>query len=376
VPRLDRLPLDVIARLQAVAREHGWQALLLVSPENVAYAAGFVVPSQPLMRWRHAVCIVPAAAEPSLMVVDMETTTVRDRLGSVEVTTYNEFTDDPMQTLAATLERQGLSTARLGIELEYVSAADFARLQSFLPSATWQPCDRAVAQTRVIKTPAEIEHLRALSRLTDATIYAALTSIHAGMTEMDIAGRLTRGIFERGADNFKLLIVATGERSGYPNVGPTDRALEPGDLIRTEIFGVQAGYHAGVCRTAVVGEPSDEQRRIWSILIRCRDLVLGEIRPGASAAHIYGLFSDYFAEVGFPPISFVGHGIGVHLHEEPYIGRYGDATLQAGMVLGIEPLLYAPGMGLQNKDMVLVTDDGCELLSNVTPAEELIRVPA
>lgn len=366
----------VIARLQSVARERGWQALLLLSPENVAYATGFVVPSQPLMRWRHAVCLVPATGEPSLTVVDMETTTVRDHLPSVEVTTYNEFTDDPMQTLAATLDRRGLAAASLGVELEYLPAADFARLQDFLPGAHWAGCDRAVAQARIIKTPAEVERLRALSRLTDATIYEALTSIRAGMTEMDIAGRLTRGIFERGADNFKLMIVATGERSGYPNVGPTDRVLEAGDLIRTEIFGMQDGYHAGVCRTAVVGEPSNEQRRIWSILIKCRDLVLGEIRPGASAAHIYRLFSDYFAEVGFPPISFVGHGIGVHLHEDPYIGRYGDATLEAGMVLGIEPLLYSPGMGLQNKDMVLVTDDGCELLSNVTRAQELIRVPA
>jgi Xaa-Pro aminopeptidase len=262
------------------------------------------------------------------------------------------------------------------MELEYLPAADFARLQSLLPGVRWAACDRPVAEARMVKAPAEIQRLRALSRLTDATIYDALTSIRAGMTEMDIAGRLTRGIFERGADTFKLLIVASGERSGYPNVGPTERVLVAGDLIRTEIFGVQAGYHAGVCRTAVVGEPSDEQRRIWSILIRCRDLVLGEIRPGASAAHIYRQFSDYFAEVGFPPISFVGHGIGVHLHEEPYIGRYADATLRAGMVLGIEPLLYAPGMGLQNKDMVLVTEHGCELLSDVTPADELIRVPA
>jgi Xaa-Pro aminopeptidase len=367
----------VIARLQSVAREHGWQALLLLSPENVAYATGFVVPSQPLMRWRHAVCLVPASGEPSLVVVDMESSTVRDHLPSVEVTTYNEFTDDPMQTLATTLDRLGLAGASLGVELEYLPAADFVRLQGFLqlPGARWEGCDAAVAQARIKKTPAEIERLRGLSRLTDATIYEALTSIRAGMTEMDIAGRLTRGIFERAADNFKLMIVASGERSGYPNVGPTNRVLEPGDLIRTEIFGIQAGYHAGVCRTAVVGQPSEEQRRTWSILIKCRDLVLGEIRPGASAAHIYRLFSDEFANVGFPPISFVGHGIGVHLHEEPYIGRYGDATLEAGTVLGIEPLLYAPGMGLQNKDMVLVTDDGCELLSNVTPADELIRVP-
>jgi Xaa-Pro aminopeptidase len=348
----------------------------LLSPENVAYTTGFVVPSQPLMRWRHAVCIVPAEGQPSMVVVDMETTTVRDHLPSIELFTYNEFLDDPMQALATALKKLGLGSATLGAELGYLPSADAARLRECLPEATFAACDRQVADARIIKTPAEIERLRALSRLTDATIHGALTSVTAGDSEMDLAGALTRGIFERGADNFKLLIVATGERSGYPNVGPTDRRLERGDLIRTEIFGMQAGYHAGVCRTAVVGEPTDENRRIWRILIECRDLVLEQIKPGASAAKIYRDFCASFERTGFPPISFVGHGIGVFLHEDPYIGRYHDFTLEAGMVLGVEPLVYSPGMGMQNKDMVLVTPTGCELLSSVTPAEELIRVPA
>lgn len=366
---------QIIAKLQDAARAQGWAALLLLSPENVAYAAGFVVPSQPLMRWRHAVCIVPVDGQPSMVVVDMETSTVRDHLPSIEVSSYGEFTDDPMQVLGSALSKLGLDKARLGIELDYLTAADAQRLRNGLPAAHWEPCDAVVAKARMIKTPAEIETLRQLSHLTDATIHAALTSVRGGMTEMDIAGLLTRGIFERGADSFKLMIVASGERSGYPNVGPTDRVLREGDLIRSEIFGVRSGYHAGVCRTAVVGEPADEPRRLWSILIECRDLVLEQIRPGASAAHIYRLFAERFARTGRPPISFVGHGIGVFLHEEPYIGSYGDETLEAGMVLGIEPLVYAPGMGLQNKDMVLVTEDGCSLLSDVTPAEELLRVP-
>jgi Xaa-Pro dipeptidase len=365
---------QVIAKLQDAARSRDWAALLLLSPENVAYATGLVVPSHPLMRWRHAVCIVPIQGPPSMVVVDMEATTIRDQLPSIEVFTYKEFTDDPMQALASSLKSLALDGAALGIELGYLPAADWGRLQDHLPRARWKPCDQLLAEARMVKTSAEIETLRQLSRLTDATIYDALGGVRAGMTELDIAGRLTGGIFERGAESFKLMIVASGERSGYPNVGPTNRVLLAGDLVRTEIFGVQRGYHAGVCRTAVVGDASDEHRRIWSILIQSRDVVMEHIRPGASAAHIYRLFVECFAQTGFPPISFVGHGIGVFLHEEPYLGRYGDATLQAGMVLGIEPLVYAPGMGLQNKDMVLVTPDGCSLLSDVTPAEELLRV--
>ena len=84
---------------------------------------------------------------------------------------------------------------------------------------------------------------------------------------------------------------------------------------------------------------------------------------------------EKFGELGFSPISFVAHGIGLFLHEEPYLRKYGDARLEAGMVLGVEPLVYVPGkFGLQNKDMVAVTEHGCELLSDVTNTDTLFMV--
>jgi Xaa-Pro aminopeptidase len=142
-----------------------------------------------------------------------------------------------------------------------------------------------------------------------------------------------------------------------------------------EIFGQKNGYLAGVCRTAVVGKATPEQERIWANLIECKYLVIDRIKPGARCKEIYQTFLKKFSELGFAPISFVGHGIGLHLHEEPYMGRYGNETLEEGMVGAFEPLVYIPGrMGLQNKDMFCVTKTGCELLSDCTPTDELLRV--
>jgi Xaa-Pro dipeptidase len=135
------------------------------------------------------------------------------------------------------------------------------------------------------------------------------------------------------------------------------------------------GYHAGVCRTAVVGSPTQEQEKIWKNLIECKYLVMDLIKPGAGCKEIYLRFLGRFGELGFEPISFVGHGIGLFLHEEPYLGRYGDRSLEEGMVMAIEPLVYIPGrMGMQNKDMLVVTKNGCELLSDATLSDELIQV--
>jgi Xaa-Pro aminopeptidase len=352
----------------------GLDALVAISPENFAYTTGFVVPTQPLMRWRHNAAVVTRDGRTALLSVDMEATTVRSRAPGVEVRVWGEFTDRPMVALAALLGDLGLAGGAVGLEMDYLPAGDWEHLKTLLPKARLAPAEKIYDRLRQIKTPEEIELLRKLSRIADASIAEAYAQVRAGLTEMDLAAALTRGIYARGAEHFKLMIIATGERSEYPNVGPTDRVLRPGDLCRVEIFPIIGGYHAGVCRTAAVGRAPERAERIWRNLTECKHIVLGMIRPGASTRAIYEAFLRKFGELGLAPISFVGHGIGLHLHEEPYLGKYGDSRLEAGMVLGIEPLVYGAGMGfgLQNKDMVAVTERGCELLSDVTDTDRLI----
>ena len=310
-----------------------------------------------------------------MLVIDMEETTVKSHSEIHQIKIYREFSDDPMEKLAGLLTELGSARARLGIEMDYLPAKDFLTLQRKLPSASFVAGDAIYHRLRQVKTRAEIDLLRPLSKITDRAIGETLRSARVGMTEMELAGGLVSRLFAGGAENFKLLIVASGERSQYPNVGPTGRALGSGDLIRMEIFGMKSGYLAGVCRTAVVERPTPEQERIWKNLIECKHLVLGMIKPGARCEEIYQKFLSRFSALGFEPIGFVGHGIGLFLHEEPYLGRYGDETLEEGMVVAIEPLVYIPGrMGLQNKDMLVVTKRGCELLSDCTATDELLRV--
>ena len=366
---------DIIARQRKVMEELGLDALIAGSPENLAYTTGFVVPSQLLMRWRHAMCIVERSGHTTMVTIDMEETTVKAHAAFDDIRVYREFTDDPMNEVAAALEDRGLAQGAVGVEMDYLPAGDFATLQRLLPRAGFVAADGIFGKLRQVKTPREIALLRSLSRITDAAIGGTLAGARPGMTELELAGELTGRIFTGGAQHFKLMIIASGERSQFPNVGPTDRALRQGDLVRMEIFGVLDGYHAGVCRTAVVGEPTAEQARIWDNLVECKYLVMDLIKPGAHAKAVYRRFLDKFDELGLEPISFVGHGIGVFLHEEPYLGRYGEEVLEEGMVVAIEPLVYIPGrMGLQNKDMLLVTGEGCELLSDATGTDGLIRI--
>jgi Xaa-Pro dipeptidase len=367
---------EIIDRQVAIMRENGLDAIISCSPENFAYLTGFVVPSQPLLRHRHAMAIVTVSGKTSLLAVDMEETTVRKREPDTPLRVWGEFTDNAMAVLGQLLTEMGLAGANVGIEMDYLPAGDFAKLKEVVPKIAFVPAEGLLARARQIKTPDEIALLRKLSRIADQSITDAFKAVTVGSSEMDIAAALTRGVYTLGAEHFKLMIVATGERSCLPNVGPSERKLAVEDVCRVEIFSVISGYQAGVCRTAVVQKAPPHAERIWANLVECKYKILEMIKPGASSRAIYEAFLKKLSELNLPPISFVGHGIGLHLHEDPYLGKYSDTPLEAGMVLGIEPLVYQTGygFGMQNKDMVLVTETGSELLSDYANTDKLLMV--
>lgn len=364
---------DVVARIRRQLPEHDLDAIVCVSPENVAYTAGFVVPSQPLMRWRQAMTLIHVDGRTGIICVDMEETTVREKAGTAEVRTWQEFVDQPMSVFADMLRDWGLGSSRVGIEMNYLPVAEHRKLVEQLPGLELVAGDQMLTRSRQIKTPSELALLERLSKISDTAISRSLESVSAGCTEMDIAASLTQNIYAQGAQQFKLMIVATGERSQLPNVGPSDRALEAGDICRVEIFSVIDGYQGGVCRTAVVGDPSPVAQRIYDNLSECKQEVLNEIRPGASTRKIYEKYRETFNALDMPAISFVAHSIGVNLHEPPYVGPHSDHVIEEGMVLGMEPLVYRTGhgFGMQIKDMVAVESDGARLLSDVTDTRSL-----
>lgn len=367
---------DIIERQIKAMAEIGLDAMLSSSPENFAWVTGFVSPTQHLMRWRHAMALVTRSAKAALLVVDMEASTIRNKAPATEIVVWREFEFEAMAVLADLLRQHGLGEARIGLEFDYLPAGDLIALRQLMPKARFEPVQALFARLRQIKTAEEIGILRKLSRIADQGIADAFGAVGVGMTEMDLAGILSRRIYELGAEHFKIMIVATGERSVFPNVGPSHRVLGRGDICRVEIFPTLNGYQAGVCRTAYVVTPPPHAERIWANLTQCKHLLLDAIKPGADTRAIYELYLGKVGELGLPPISFIGHGIGLHLHEDPYLGPTAGQRLEPGMVIAIEPLIYETGhgFGMQNKDMLLVTATGCDLLSDCTNTDQLIRV--
>jgi len=354
----------VITRAREFMEANDLDAIVAMSPENVAYVAGVTPPSQRLVRARHAACVVPLAGESTFVAVKLEGPVVRARSRLDEIVLYEEFVEDPMNVVARVVADVGLDRSRIGIEETFLPVADHRKLQAALPRAELVAVDGPLATLRMVKTPREIATIRAIAGAAERIHAEVAARFGAGATEAEVGRFIAERYGEEGGDGLTMLVVGSGERSAFLNAPPTPRVLERGDLVRIDIIGTKDAYYSDVARTLAVGEPSDEQRRIFALLYDVHRAVIDAVRPGVLSSDIYAIYHERMVEAGLPPYHFVGHGLGVTLHEEPFIDAIHSIPLAEGMVLCIEPLTALDGrFGVQIEDEVLVTADGCELLT-------------
>jgi Xaa-Pro dipeptidase len=369
---------ETAIRLAESMKQIGADALILLSPQAYTYVTGFRVPSHPIMRWRHAAAVVGADGLRGLLTVDMEETTVAQALPSLPNQVWREFKDDPMEALARLIgDVIATGPLTLGIETDFIPTAAMQRLTALLPRVTWVACDELVETCRASKTPSELSRVRDLVLAVDGALESALSTSKAGDAEFEIGQRIIASVYATGITEHRILIVASGERSWLPNVGPSDRTIRPGDVVRVEIFGIRDGYQAGVARTAVVGAPSAQLVADWSVISGARQAALSMLRPGASPKEIYATYKEALGPLADRAIAFFGHGMGLDLHERPYISATSTDLIEPGAIIGIEPFAMIPGRyGLQVKDVVAVTDDGFEMISNRLDGGSLLTIAA
>lgn len=366
---------DVLGKILGAMEARGLDVIVPMAPENLAYASGAAPPSQKTVRSRLAGAVIPAdGADTEVFTVKLEASLVRSQSRFDRVTAYEEFVEHPIDVLVRSLADRGLADARVGIETTYLPHADFERLRAALPGAELHPVDALWGELRMIKTRSEIDRIREIGRAAQRITEECVGLVDRGSTERELGNLITERYHAAGGDALTMLVVASGERSAHLNGPPTGKVLEPGDIVRTDVIGTSGHYYSDVARTAVVGEPAAEPRKVYDLLIDVHRRCLEAVRPGAISSDIYAIYHDAMVAAGLPAYHFVGHGLGVTLHEEPFINPLQSVPLEEGMVLCIEPLTSIEGrFGVQVEDEVLVTADGCELL---TQAGDILRIGA
>lgn len=369
---LARIADEILAKLGASMADHGLDAVLATSPENVAWTSGAAPPSQKTVRSRLAAAIVPRDGDSELVAVALERPVVaaQSRLDSLRV--YQEFVETPVLVFADSLRARGLDRATIAVEESHLSHADYVLLAAALPEATLVRADELLGELRMVKTPAEIDAIRDIGAAAERIASEVCERFGAGSTEREIAHFVAERYAEAGGDGLTMLVVGSGPRSAAVNAPPTDRVLERGDVVRLDIIGTKDRYHSDVARTAVVGEPTAEQQEVYDLLYGVHRRCLDALRPNVLSSDVFRIYADAMATAGLPPYHFVGHGLGITLHEEPFVNELTSIPLEEGMVLCIEPLTLLDGrFGIQIEDEVLITADGYEAFSEVG---ELMRM--
>ncbi|SFQ59454.1 M24 family metallopeptidase [Amycolatopsis rubida] len=361
-----RARLDRAAKAAAAANT---DALLVAPGSDLRYLLGQAGGSFE----RLTTLVIPADGTPALVVPKLEAPgyadVPTDALG-VEVLTWVDG-DDPYRLVADRLGKPG----RIAVS-DFTPALHVLSLRAAFGDAEQALAGPIVRELRMRKDAAEIEALRKAGAAIDRVHARMGEWLRAGRTEAEVGADITAAIVEEGHTHADFVIVGSGPNGASPHHDVSERVIERGDVVVIDIGGpVPEGYNSDSTRTYSIGEPRDaDVAETYAVLQRAQQAAVDAVRPGASAESIDKAARDVIDAAGFGEyfIHRTGHGIGLDVHEEPYIINGNALPLEEGMAFSVEPGIYQPGRwGARIEDIVLVTGSGVEPV-NTRPHELVV----
>jgi Xaa-Pro aminopeptidase len=283
--------------------------------------------------------------------------------------------DHAMHWTAKSLKRSR-GIARIGIEAEHVSWATQSRVRSGLRAHRKSnyrvvPTHEVVEQFRIRKDAEEIRQIRRAVQLASSVFPSVLQVIHSGTTENEVAAELDHLARRAGAEKMSFeTIVASGVNSALPHARPGSTRIRRGFVVLD--YGViLSGYCSDMTRTVRVGPTNEKARQTYAAVLEAQLAAIAAVRAGVEARTVDDaartVLRKHKQEKYFT--HSLGHGVGIEIHESPRLAKGQTQKLESGMVITIEPGVYIPGSGgVRIEDMVLVTKNGCEVLTP-TPKE-------
>ena len=225
-----------------------------------------------------------------------------------------------------------------------------------------------VQELRMIKTPEEIASIRKAAQIADEAFAKLLPQIRSGVSEQELALELEFLMRKAGASGMSFSpIVASGPNSALPHARPSERILSHGDFVVFDFGCIVNGYCSDMTRTIVVGEPEEKHLLIYDLVLKAQLESLAAVAPGKTGVEIDTIAREIIGDAGYGEYfgHGLGHGVGLEIHENPRLSKTDQTVLQPGMVVTVEPGVYLPGFGgVRIEDLVLVTEDGHEVLSS------------
>lgn len=365
-------------RLAAEMDRAGLDVIVAASPENTFYLSSCFIRTQISIRDRLALVVWPRQGEPTYIVCNIEESLARSESWVQDIRTYVEFEESPVKKLLKVLRERGLTGARIGVEERFLTT-DYYNEITENSLIDFKQADGALEVTRAIKTPGEIARITEAFRLTEDAIREAWTASHASDSERQIADRMIEGVARRGADNVRHISLNSAENTAISHRYPGNRRVQPGDLIGTDFGANWHGYNSDMARMGIVDRPSDqiadEYRRYREAYIEA----LHFLKAGVTAADVFNFCSKALTDVGLHVSGpHVGHSLSRQGgHDNPIFHPRNQQVLEPNMLIALEPvcLLTGPDRKYHLEDLILITENGNEILTDWQSTASMIRIP-
>ncbi len=363
--------MTTLDRAVTSMQAHGVAALLIGPGADLANLTGYV--AHPLERM--TLLVARADGRHRLIVPELERAAAHAGLRSpLEVVSYGE-TDDSAALVVEALH--GTPATALVAVGDQLWARFLLAIQHHLPDTSWQPASPITREVRMAKDQAGVAGLRRAGAAIDAVHRRVPSLLRPGLTERQVGTAIAAAMREEGHDDVDFVIVASGPNGASPHHDTSDRVIQAGDAVVVDIGGPVDGWFSDCTRNYVVGTAPEGYHEVHDVLRRAQQAAVAAVRPGATAADVDAAARQVITDAGHGPafIHRTGHGIGLEVHEEPYIMAGNDLVLEPGMTFSVEPGIYLEGrFGMRIEDIVAVTPTGVERLN--TTDTDVVVVPA
>ncbi|PLJ77279.1 M24 family metallopeptidase [Infirmifilum sp. SLHALR2] len=351
-----------VERLLRVLTNRGLQAALIYSSPNIFYFTGTDAPSVSIILENGEVLLVASRLEYLRAVEERAVGDVYAFSSQEEVAEYERVVERDLYGAVKKLlgsippEKVGIAGASPDVK---------KRLAEKLGA---EPLDitREVLNLRRQKDSAEISRIRESIRVAELAMRKALDTLDKGVREVDIAVEVLSLILKSGAQPSFDPIIAFGDHAAQPHAKPTQRELREGDVVKIDLGAKVNGYCSDMTRSVIFGKPSQKQERVFRAVIKALEKSIESLQAGKAAKEVYSAAFKALKEEGLH-IYFnhgLGHGVGIEIHEEPYLNSENESPLLVGDIVTIEPGVYMAGyLGVRIEDMLYVREDGAELLT-------------
>ena len=344
-----------VERLRRLLKKRRCSALLVTDINNIRYLTGFTGSNAQVV----------LTEKKGLFLTDSRYSTqaaseVRE---GFRVRVYRK---KPLDALAMSLSGLGLSC--VGFVETGLSFGSYVKLKKALRPVRLRPLPDLVGEIRAVKEPSEVESIRGAVLVLELAFKKIERVLKPGMTEKEAAFLAEVEMRRRGARGTAFeTIVASGPRSALPHGKASEKRIKTGELVVVDMGASVGGYNSDETRTYCTGRVGSEEKKIFRTVVEAHSRAVERIKAGVKASDVDAAARGHIRKAGYGRFfgHGTGHGVGLDIHESPNIGPMSTDVLEEGMVVTVEPGIYVPGLGgVRIEDMVLVTKDGPEILTN------------